>query len=409
MNEWAPVRLGDVLTVKHGYAFPGDHFSDDLSLPTLVTPGNFHVGGGFQQAKPKTFNGEYPAEFKLAPGDVIVTMTDLSRNADTLGYGAVVPDDGTVYLHNQRIGKVLVTDDRRVDPLFISYLLRTRPYRDFVVGSASGSTVKHTSPSRIEAFRTELPPVVEQRRIAAVLGSLDDLIEADRKVAYEIDEIQKQVFKAAWDGKTHRRLREIASVVMGQSPTGDTYNETEQGMPFYQGTRDFGWRYPTRRVWTTAPTRIAEAGDVLVAVRAPVGELNVATETTTLGRGVGAVRAAGRQATLLQALKADPHQWDMHQGTGTVFASINRSGMEGLSVPWVDDDQVESTLAQLDSAILALTAEIADLTRTRDELLPLLMSGRVRVPETVRSGCDDISHEQISVAGAADPSSPGRQ
>lgn len=182
-------------------------------------------------------------------------------------------------------------------------------------------------------------------------------------------------------GDSTERLGEVADITMGQSPPGSTYNEGGEGTPFYQGVRDFGWRFPSRRVWTTAPTRIAHEGDVLIAVRAPVGETNIATETTALGRGVAGARAVGRQATLLQALTADPAIWDVHQGTGTVFASINKSGLNDLPVPWVDDEALEQRLAAGDASIRGLHDEIADLTRTRDELLPLLMSGRVRVAD----------------------------
>jgi type I restriction enzyme S subunit len=214
-----------------------------------------------------------------------------------------------------------------------------------------------------------------------VLGALDDLIETNRRLARALADQQLAEFRRCWDGKTRARLGEVATVTMGQSPPGDTYNESGDGATFYQGVRDFGWRYPSRRVWTTAPTRLAHAGDVLVAVRAPVGELNLAVETTALGRGLGALRSDGRQATLFQALQADPRLWDVHQGTGTVFASINKAGMAGLQIPWVESESLESTLEVLDVAISDLSVEIADLTTTRDELLPLLMSGRVRVRE----------------------------
>jgi type I restriction enzyme S subunit len=89
-DDWVNRSLDGVLWIKHGYAFPGAGFSDDRQHPTLVTPGNFRIGGGFQELKTKTFEGDYPDDFKLHAGDVVVTMTDLSRNADTLGYAEPV-------------------------------------------------------------------------------------------------------------------------------------------------------------------------------------------------------------------------------------------------------------------------------------------------------------------------------
>lgn len=254
---------------------------------------------------------------------------------------------------------------------------------------AQGGTWKYQNQStglanfQMEVFldseMVRLPSMDEQQRIADVLGSLDDFIEANRHLNFSLASLQSAIFARHWDGERRVRLADVTAITMGQSPPGDTYNESGEGTVFYQGTRDFGWRFPGRRIWTTQPTRLAGAGDILVSVRAPVGAVNVATEDTALGRGVGALRAMRRPSTLLQALLVDTQLWDIHQGTGTVFASVNRADLENLMVPWVENDDVESTLAVLDDAILQLTRESEELVQARDELLPLLMSGRVRV------------------------------
>lgn len=91
MSEWQPVLLGDVVDIKHGYAFKSEYFVDYPTPYVLVTPGNFAIGGGFQAYKPKFYVGQVPKDYVLTPGDVLVTMTDLSKQADTLGYSAIVP------------------------------------------------------------------------------------------------------------------------------------------------------------------------------------------------------------------------------------------------------------------------------------------------------------------------------
>lgn len=180
-EEWKTVRLGDVLSVKHGFAFPGGEFSDDPTLPTLLTPGNFAVGGGFKYAKTKTFAGVIPEDYVLKSGDLVVTMTDLSKDGDTLGSLALVPDAG-VFLHNQRIGLIDILDFSRVDRKFLNYALRSADYHAYIVGTASGSTVRHTSPTRICDYSAEFPPVEDQCAIAEVLGALDDKIAANEKL-----------------------------------------------------------------------------------------------------------------------------------------------------------------------------------------------------------------------------------
>jgi len=130
---WRRVRLDRLIRIQHGFAFNGRYFSDVGAGPLVLTPGNFAVGGGFKHTRPKYYSGEIPGGYVLAPGDLVVTMTDLSRNGDKLGYPALIPNDAT-YLHNQRIGKVVIDRPDRLDSGFIYYGLMTRDYRTFVLG-----------------------------------------------------------------------------------------------------------------------------------------------------------------------------------------------------------------------------------------------------------------------------------
>jgi type I restriction enzyme S subunit len=109
-SEWRQACLEDLIEVKHGFAFQGQFFHDDPPGDVLLTPGNFAIGGGFKGDKLKYYRGPTPEEFVLGEGDLLITMTDLSKRADTLGFPALVPrSTGTArYLHNQRLGKVLI-------------------------------------------------------------------------------------------------------------------------------------------------------------------------------------------------------------------------------------------------------------------------------------------------------------
>ena len=186
-NGWSEVTLADVVDVKHGFAFPGEGINEDGNGDILLTPGNFAIGGGFKGDKFKYFSGEIPGDYVLEEGDLVVTMTDLSKQADTLGYPALVPKStGARFLHNQRLGKVLIKRRTEIDKGFLYYLLRTDGYRHEVLASATGTTVKHTSPGRIQAFKTTVPPLAEQKRIAEILGALDDKIELNQKLNHHL-------------------------------------------------------------------------------------------------------------------------------------------------------------------------------------------------------------------------------
>lgn len=171
------VKLGDFVTIKHGYAFPGKFITSQETKKILVTPGNFNIGGGFKSSKFKYYSGvTYPEQYRFNGGELIVTMTDLSKETDTLGYAALVPNDNNIYLHNQRVGLVQILNDD-LDKMYLYWKMRTREYQEFIANSASGTSVMHTSPKKICDYEFLLPTKLEQKAIASVLSSLDEKID----------------------------------------------------------------------------------------------------------------------------------------------------------------------------------------------------------------------------------------
>jgi type I restriction enzyme S subunit len=198
MSDARPGTLGRYFRVKHGFAFKGEYFTDEVKQDVLVTPGNFAIGGGFQEHKLKYYAGPVPEDYVLKPGDLVVTMTDLSKAGDTLGYPALIPDSrGRRYLHNQRVGLVEINNPTETDKRFLFYRLCADDYRHHVLATASGSTVRHTSPTRIQEFETTLPNIDDQRAISEVLGALDDKIEQSRRTSFALERLLRAVF-GAW-------------------------------------------------------------------------------------------------------------------------------------------------------------------------------------------------------------------
>lgn len=172
---------------------------------------------------------------------------------------------------------------------------------------------------------------------------------------------------------------------MGQSPSGESYNEVATGMVFFQGRAEFGNRFPTIRLYTTEPKRLAKENDILMSVRAPVGDINIAHEDCCIGRGLAALRAkSGHQSFLLYSLLALQPQLNVFNGEGTVFGSINRDSLNKLPITIPDKasiEKFESTVAPMDAIIRANHDENCRLATIRDALLPCLMSGEIDVSE----------------------------
>ena len=147
----------------------------------------------------------------------------------------------------------------------------------------------------------------------------------------------------------YKALKEIAKITMGQSPDSSSYNEEGDGLPFFQGNADFGELYPNERVWCNDPKKIAEPGDILISVRAPIGALNYAKDRCCIGRGLAAITiedTAERNYVfhLLKARNTDLN----NQGTGSTFKAIGKAVLEELQVPQISSDEQQKCMNMMD-------------------------------------------------------------
>ena len=262
----------------------------------------------------------------------------------------------------------------------------------------------------------------EQRTIAHILGTLDDKIELNQRMNEKLEAMARALFKSWFadfdpvrakmegrdtglpqhladffpdrlveselgkipEGWEVKAVGECVNLTMGQSPPGSTYNEQGEGLPFFQGRSDFGFRYPENRKFCTAPTRIADPEDTLVSVRAPVGDINMAWERCCIGRGVAALRhKSGSSSFTYHLAWAMQRELQEYEHTGTVFGAVNKSQFEALRVIEPDPnivDAFDSCARSLDARIRSNIAESYALAAQRDALLPKLVSGEVRTP-----------------------------
>lgn len=190
---WDKVSLGDFLSVKHGFAFKGEFFKDNESNNILLTPGNFNIGGGLKLNKVKYYDGPVPEEYILKQNDLIITMTDLSKEGDTLGFPALVYESNDKnYLHNQRLGKIELKNGYDELYLYFYHLLCTPAYRGLILGTATGSTVKHTSPGRIEEYEFCFSREIAEM-FCEIFNPFYEMIENLYKESEELKRIKKSL------------------------------------------------------------------------------------------------------------------------------------------------------------------------------------------------------------------------
>ena len=284
---------------------------------------------------------------------------------------------------------ILRCDKSKILPDFLYYVLRTPSFRQDVKDNyGSGSAIPRIILKDFKRMMVSYPTLEKQQAIISVLTAIDSKIQANTEINDNLQQqamsLYAEMFLNSSDSNvTSGTLSDIAVITMGQSPSGSSYNEDGVGEVFYQGRAEFGFRFPKRRLFTTEPKRIAEAGDVLLSVRAPVGDLNIAYERCCIGRGLGAIHSkTGHSSFVLYTMFALRSQLDVFNGEGTVFGSINRDALNAIPIdipPVTEIDQFEVVAHPIDELIRANYEENCRLEAIRDSLLPKLMSGEIDV------------------------------
>lgn len=287
---------------------------------------------------------------------------------------------------NQHVAIIRGKTDKVLNS-FLLYFLQWRKGHLLQLASA-GATRNALTKGMIEQLEIDLPPLAQQEKIVSIL----DTLQAKMKINQQInDNLQRQAqaiyeemfLRASDTTAISGTLSDIVTITMGQSPSGRSYNEDGRGEVFYQGRAEFGFRFPTRRLFTTEPKRMAEAGDVLLSVRAPVGDLNVAYERCCIGRGLGAIHSKnGNSSFVLYTIIALRPKLDVFNGEGTVFGSINQEALNRMPIEIPDPDKItrfEALVRPMDKMIRKNYEEICRLGALRDSLLPKLMSGEIDV------------------------------
>lgn len=336
---------------------------------------------------------------KLMPQDIVLTTRGTVGNVGF--YGDDVP------YSNMRInsGMVIIRPGEDFDTMFLYLYLRSCYFRAQITQFQSGSAQPQLPISTLQKMKVIKPDIAAQRRIASILSSLDRKIELNNKINADLEEMAQAIFKNWFvdfepfkDGKfvdselgmipegwKVGTLADIAEITMGQSPAGNSLNENREGMIFYQGSSDFGFRFPSIRVFTTEPKRLAVANSVLFSVRAPVGDINVAKEECCIGRGVASIKSKyGHDSYLFYTMKSLHKLFDSFDGEGTVFGSINKKTLSAIQILLPSDgivEQFNNIASSFDDRIRSLSDENSRLSLLRDTLLSRLMSGELEVPE----------------------------
>ena len=293
----------------------------------------------------------------LKENDILVTKDG------TIGKVAIVknlPKPATL-----NSGIFVIRPDRRFDKDYIAYVFKGPIFEHFVDSVKTGATIKHLNQNKLVEFKIPVPTLKKQEEFSLFCHHLDKSKFLLQKILEKLELLKKSRFIEMFDLYKEKKLSEVAEIIMGQSPDSNSYNNTEMGLPFYQGKTEFSDKYIGSPVtWCSSPCRIAEKNDILMSVRAPVGDVNIATEKCCIGRGLASIRPLDGESTFLfYALKLKKAEI-ASKGNGSTFKAINKETVHSITIPDVPQElKVKFSMfaEQIDKSKLVIQKSLEDL------------------------------------------------
>ncbi|MFA2188876.1 restriction endonuclease subunit S [Escherichia coli] len=345
----------------------------------------------------------------LEPGDIIFVRSN--GNKALVGRSLYIDLNEKSLYSGFCIRARLKTDDFL--PLFLAYYTRTNFFKSAIT-SVAGTNINNLNQDILGNIMIPHYSIGIQKSIVAVLTSIDEKIAINNRINAELEAMAKTLYDYWFvqfdfpdaNGKPYKTsggrmeynatlkreipagwavntLSQIANITMGQSPAGESYNEDGIGTLFFQGSTDFGWLFPTPRQYTTSPTRMAKKGDILLSVRAPIGDMNIANADCCIGRGLAALNSKSRSdGFLFYVMKYFKQVFERRNAEGTTFGSMTKDDLHSLQVVCPEPGllkRYDDIVSEYNKMIFTRSLENQDLIKLRDWLLPILMNGQVKI------------------------------
>lgn len=416
------VRLGEYFKFEKGLGYKGEFLAEESEV-ALIGMDSHNDGGGYKEGSEKPYIGPFKPEHVAEVGDVIFAATE--QGFGLLSSPLMVPesDKYQTYIYSHHVLKAFPIKEGFL-PEYLYNIFRIDKFRSRAAYGDTGTTVRALPAEVLEEQIVPLPDLPTQQAINDMISMIDQQIANNNALSKSLEMLAQAIFKSWFvdfdpvharsrnekpfgmddttaalfpssfekseigdipKGWKLEKLGEVATLLMGQSPPGHTYNENGVGLPFYQGRTDFGNRFPEVRVFCTVQKRTANVGETLVSVRAPVGDINQAIQKCVIGRGVAAILHKSQSEVYTYSLMRQlNHSLSHFNGEGTVFGAINRNEFESLTVVEPQKNLIEKFeefLGPTNREIRELYLNTRTLEKTQREILYSLINGLVQIPQ----------------------------
>ena len=345
---------------------------------------------------------------KIETNDVLISTVG------TIGKTSIV--EKSVNFAVQRSVGIIKTNHQKLNPYYLKYQLMTSEFQNRLKLLSKGAVQKCLFIEDLKNLEVLCPSIETQNKVAHTLKILEDKISNNNKINAELESLAKTIYdywflqfefpneegkpykssggKMVWNEELKREIPEgwrkgslsdICSITMGASPNGESLNENQNGLIFYQGKADFSFRFPSIRMFTTSPIRYAKKNDVLISVRAPVGDLNIANNDCCIGRGLAALHSS-YPSYLYYKMVSSKNLFSYYNQNGTTFGAVTKENLHNLEIVVPNEKTImlfEKTISPLDKKISILSQENQELSSLRDFLLPMLMNGQISFSDDI--------------------------
>ena len=384
---WPTVRLGEVGQSLIGLTYsPGNVKRSG----TLVLRSSNIQDGVLAFEDNVYVDSTIPDKIRVRKDDILICVRNGSRR---LIGKSVILDKRVV---GQTFGAFMAVYRSDANP-FLQYFFQSDDFKN-QIDAHLGATINQITNGSLNSFVVALPPKDEQIAITERLKDADQLIATLERLIAKKKAIKQSMMQQLLTGRTrlpgfegqwvNTDIGTVATVTMGQSPAGSSYNANSQGLPLIQGNADIRDRATIDRIWTSEPTKLCEAGDVIVTVRAPVGYTAIASKRCCLGRGVCALSTQDDSRFLFHALMFAEPAWKLYE-QGSTFTAVNSSEVRSFAIQWPADADERTSIAEalddVDSELFSLNSRLAKARSIKSGMMQQLLTGRVRLPVEVSS------------------------
>ena len=327
------IPLKEVATFLNGYAFKPSDWSKE-GLPIIRIQNLTGTNKEFNY-----YNGDYNKKYIIEDGDILISWS--------ASLGIFLWKNMTGIL-NQHIFKVIFDKNIEIDKIYFLHCMKFLIKK--LEKNIHGSTMKHITRPEFEEIKFPIYDIDIQRKISKKIIFITKIIENNQKLLDELLELSKSLFTKFNKNGVEKQLNDVADIIMGQSPLSQSYNKDKKGLPFYQGKTEFSDIYiKEATVYCNSPIKVVEENDILMSVRAPVGDVNIATQKSCIGRGLASIKPKKIDYLYLFYLLKEQKSKIEKIGVGSTFKAINKNNISTLKISIVEKDKQDKIRNYLSS------------------------------------------------------------